>query len=257
MNDMRQPLVSIVTPSYNQAKYLEQTIVSVLGQTYPNIDYIIIDGKSTDGSIELIERYKDKLTFWVSEPDDGQTDAVNKGLKHCKGELFAFLNSDDILEPDAVENAVNAYLQNSTHAVYYGHCSIIDEKGTIIKTAHGGEISHAHLVNKSMLPLIYQPACFFNTTIDLRQPLFREKNMIDYELLLWLSKRYSFVYLPLPFARYRIHAQSRTKLESLTIYRDKLRIQLLYVAGLSVYWRMLKLKIKAMLGIVKFPHVSK
>jgi len=257
MNDMRQPLVSIVTPSYNQAKYLEQTIVSVLGQTYPNIEYIIIDGNSTDGSLDIIQRYKDQLKFWVSEPDEGQTNAVNKGLKHCKGELFSFLNSDDILEPDAVENAVNAYLQNSTHAVYYGQCSIIDEKGTIIKTAHGGEVSHAHLVNKSMLPLIYQPACFFNTTIDLRQPMFREKNMIDYELLLWLSKRYSFAYLPTPFARYRIHTQSRTQLESLTIYRDKLRIQLQYGAGLAVYWKMLKLKCKAAIGIVKFPDASK
>lgn len=257
MNDMRQPLVSIVTPSYNQAKYLEDTITSVLHQTYPNIEYIIIDGKSTDGSIDIIQRYKNQLKFWVIEPDGGQTDAVNKGLRHCKGELFAFLNSDDILEHDAVENAVNVYLQNPDHAVYYGQCSVIDEKGELVQTAHGGEISHTHLVNKSMLPLIYQPACFFNTTVDIRQPMFREKNMIDYELLLWLSKRYSFTYIPLPFARYRIHSQSRTQLESLTIYRDKLRIQLQYGAGLGVYWSMLKLKIKALLGIVKFPNVSK
>ncbi|WP_017260219.1 glycosyltransferase family 2 protein [Pedobacter arcticus] len=96
------PKISIITPSFNQADYLEETILSIINQGYPNLEYIIIDGGSTDGSVEIIKKHQQHLKYWVSEPDKGQADAINKGLKHCTGDIFNWINSDDYLEPDSL-----------------------------------------------------------------------------------------------------------------------------------------------------------
>jgi len=124
-----KPLVSIVTPSFNQARFLDETIRSVLSQDYPNIEYIIIDGDSTDGSKEIIQKNADRLAFWESVPDNGQTDAINKGFARATGEILAWLNSDDILLPGAVSSAVEELHVHPEVSMVYGNATLINAEG--------------------------------------------------------------------------------------------------------------------------------
>lgn len=123
------PRITVVTPSFNQALYLEATIRSVLDQNYPNLEYIVIDGGSTDGSTDILHRYSDYLTYWVSEKDQGQTDAINKGMARATGELRAYLNSDDVYLPGALERVAHAYREDPEADLIHGDCRVIDENG--------------------------------------------------------------------------------------------------------------------------------
>lgn len=125
------PKVSIITPSFNQGKYLEDTILSVVTQSYPNLEYIIVDGGSKDNSLEIIKKYTEKYKFikWVSESDAGQSNAINKGFKLSTGDIVAWLNSDDTYCSDSIANAVDFFYSNSDLDLMYGNANIIDEKG--------------------------------------------------------------------------------------------------------------------------------
>ena len=132
MKPVPLPTVSIVTPSFNQARYLEATIQSVLAQDYPRIEYIIVDGGSTDGAVDVIKKFADKLAWWVSEKDRGQTDAINKGFARASGQIFAWLNSDDTYEPRAVGQAVKYLIEHPEVGMVYADCNYINESGQVI-----------------------------------------------------------------------------------------------------------------------------
>ena len=164
------PRVSIVTPSYNQAAYLEATIRSVLLQGYPNLEYIIIDGGSTDETTSIIRKYESWIGYWSSEPDEGQGHAINKGFEKATGEIFGWLNSDDVYAKSALEIAGRVLSSEKSVAFLYGDCDVIDARGSKlghIKSQAGGP---EEFLSGSFIP---QPSTFFRRTawrasLDLR-----------------------------------------------------------------------------------------
>lgn len=177
--DPAYPKISVVTPSYNQAEFLERTILSVLNQNYPNLEYIIIDGGSTDGSVEIIKKYEKYLAYWVSEPDRGQAHALNKGFERATGELVGWQNSDDIYLPGAFIKVVEMYKKNYTpqNIVIYGNKLIIDENDLIV-----GERRLANIgVGLSKLGIkfggfgIYQPSSFWSRNLFYKVGLLNEE----------------------------------------------------------------------------------
>ncbi|MCG9881498.1 MAG: glycosyltransferase [Bacteroidia bacterium] len=249
---MSQPLVSIITPSYNQGVWLEETILSVLNQTYPNIEYIIIDGGSSDNSKEIIEKYSDKLAYWQCKKDGGQANALNIGYQKAKGDIIAYLNADDLLDPKAVETIIHAYEVNQEFSIYYGKCKTIDSDGNLIEEGNGTQVYFSELASHGMLPYMYQPACFFNRAY-LNRDTFVDESLnyaFDYELILFLASSKTILFLNRDVASYRVHTQSKSYLYKIDAYKEKLKIQEKYDTKnfFKVKWNRLKLAIAEKTG---------
>ncbi|MEW6180695.1 MAG: glycosyltransferase family 2 protein [Chloroflexota bacterium] len=203
-------LVSIVTPSYNQARYLEETMRSVLEQDYPHIEYIVVDGGSTDGSREIIEKYADRLAWWVSEKDRGQTDAINKGFARARGEVLAWLNSDDTYQPGAVREAVEFLERNPQVGLVYGDANYIDEHGRVIGRFPAAQTDYRRL--RQGYVHIPQQSAFF------RADLWRKVGPLDasfyfamdYDLWVRIAREAPIVYYPRLWANFRLHSDAKT-----------------------------------------------
>ena len=126
------PRITIVTPSYNQAHFLEQTILSVIRQGYPNLEYIVIDGGSTDGSVDVLRKYEHAISYWISEPDQGPVDAINKGFRRATGSILAWLNADDLYQPGALEGVAAAFEADESADVVYGNTYWINRDGVVL-----------------------------------------------------------------------------------------------------------------------------
>ncbi len=221
------PVVSIVTPSFNQGPYLEATIRSVLEQDYPHIEYIICDGGSTDESLSIIQRYADRLAWWRSGPDGGQANAVNQGWRRATGEIWAFLNSDDILLPGAVRAVVDAFRQQPAASVVYGDWDWIDQAGDLLFRSHGAPATYRQLLRYSQSHFIAQPASFYRAAMVRRAGLLDEslRYALDYDLLLKLGREGPLHYLPRPLAACRAHADAKTFAAMDTHIREAIRVQ--------------------------------
>jgi GT2 family glycosyltransferase len=208
------PLVSIVTPSFNQAPFLEQTIVSVLEQDYPAVEYIIIDGGSTDGSIEVIRRYADRLAHWESGPDGGQADAINKGWSRCRGEVVAYLNSDDYYLPGAITRAVAAFEQHADIDIVCGQGQFVSHDGRYVQTsAFGvGDDGSWNLFDVGRFTSVPQPAAFLRKrvldTVGFLDPSLHYT--LDADLFLRAFAHFKGAALPATLAALRMHDTSKS-----------------------------------------------
>jgi len=141
------PRISIITPSFNQVSFIEQTISSVISQNYPNLEYIIIDGGSSDGSVEIIRKFENKIAFWVSEADRGQAHAINKGLQLATGNIIAYLNSDDYYLEGALHRVADHFANHPEVDLIHGRCRIVDERGTKVDERVGSITRYEEIVD--------------------------------------------------------------------------------------------------------------
>jgi len=237
------PLVSIVTPSFNQAKYLEQTILSVLEQDYPHLEYIIVDGGSTDGSQEIIQRYSARLAWWVSEPDQGQTDAINKGFNRAQGEIYAWLNSDDTYLPGAVLEAVEYLRTHPEAGMVYGDANLTDEKGEIIGRFPTRQTDF-HRLRRGYVHIPQQSAFFRASLWKQVEPLDTSIYFaMDYDLWVRISRLAPLKYHPRNWANFRLHSSGKTTVSDERCWPEMVRIHL-RDGGRRFSWLPLKARLR-------------
>jgi glycosyltransferase involved in cell wall biosynthesis len=220
----KTPLVSIVTPSFNQAPFLEATIQSVLEQEYPNIEYIVIDGGSTDGCVNILEKYSDHLESWISEPDDGQTDAINKGFNLARGEVFAWLNSDDVYKPGAIAEAVEYLMENPDVGMVYGDSDFIDDKGNRIGKFPAARTDYRRL--RQGYVHIPQQSTFFRSRLwKLVGPLDASFFFaMDYDLWVRLAGISPIRYIERTWAAFRLHGEAKSMASADRCWPEMIRV---------------------------------
>jgi len=199
------PLVSVVTPSYNKGAFIEETIISVKNQTYPRAEHIIIDGGSTDNTLNVIKKYEGAYNMqWVSEPDNGQSDAVNKGWRMAEGEILGWLNSDDTYMPWAIETAVKILTDHPDVSMVYGDCNIVNEYGEVISRCSAREFNLKEMLCRgNMVP---QPAAFLRREV-LDEVGYLDTNLhfaMDFDFWIRIGLKFKVEYIPQLLANFRL-----------------------------------------------------
>jgi len=217
------PLISIITPSYNQAAFLEKTILSVLSQEHPSLEYILVDGGSTDGSLEIIRQYASQLAWWISEPDAGQAQAINKGLEHIHGEYVAWLNSDDLYLPGAIAGAAHALEANPSAGMVFGDAITIDEHGTQLNRLAFGNYG---LVELMKFRIICQPSVFMRrSALEQAGALDTSYHyLLDHHLWLRIAQRAPIRHIAGTWGAARHHAGAKNVNQAAGFGREAFRI---------------------------------
>jgi len=222
------PKISIVTPSYNQGKFIDRAIKSVIDQGYPDFEHIIVDNCSTDGTLDILKRYPH--LSWVSEPDKGQSDALNKGIRKATGELIGWLNADDLYLPNCFRSVARFFQERLKPDVIYGDYRWVNEKGRLIKLCR--EVDFDPFVLK-YLHVTYIPS----TATFFKRAIFKEGNFLDssyelandFELFLRLMLNgYRFTHLRSFLADYRWHPESKSKLYAKKQIREREKVLFLH-----------------------------
>jgi len=219
-----RPRVSIITPSFNQAGYLEQAILSVLGQGYENLEFIIVDGGSTDGSLDIIRKYEKNLAGWISEPDLGQADAINKGFSLATGQILAWLNSDDEYRPDAISQAVDYLVGHPEIGMVYSRAYYIDEEGSIVAEYPAAPTNYTGLRRgKTTIP---QQTMFFRSVVwDMVGPLDPTfYYAMDYDLWVRIAEVSPIAFHPDHWAHFRLQSSSKSMREAYRCWPEMMRV---------------------------------
>ena len=231
----KSPLISIVTPSYNQAKYIEQTIQSVLEQDYPRVEYLVVDGLSTDNSVEVIKKYSlesdslltdnqsRSIDWWVSEKDSGQGEAINKGLARAKGEIIAWLNSDDYYLSGTLAAVVKVFQDNPDVVMVYGDMLAVDEHGRTLNTLKYKQLSLQDLL---CFQIIGQPSVFF------RREAYEKAGgldatfhfLLDHHLWLRIAQAGKIMHVPQIWSAARYHAEAKNRAKAAEFGQEAFRI---------------------------------
>lgn len=219
-----EPLVSIVTPSYNQAPFLEETLRSVLDQDYPRVEYIVIDGGSTDGSLEIIRKYQDRLTRWISEPDLGQADAINKGFSQSTGEILAWLNSDDTYAPGAISEAVAFLTEHPEIGMVYGNAYYIDGQGRRVGRYPARPTDYKGL--RRGVNTVSQQSMFFRSLlwrmVGPLDPSFYYA--MDYDLWVRIAAVTPIAFCDRYWANFRLHGKSKSMIAAARCWPEIIRV---------------------------------
>ncbi len=242
-------VVSIVTPSYNQGKFIEETIQSVINQDYPYIEYLVYDACSTDNTLDIIKKYEYKISFWASEKDNGQSDAINKGWKKATGQLFFYLNSDDKLyDQTVVSKIVALYESHPEAAIFYGDCVKIDEKGVQIgyQKAKSANLKDL-LYEKEFGSIMWQTASFYNAQL-VRKTNYLNTDLhyaMDYELAARLANMSSLKAINTPIACFRVHKDQKSikGVSPQNFETANIKLGFSIVAGLLHYFRAIKFEL--------------
>jgi glycosyltransferase involved in cell wall biosynthesis len=205
------PKISIITPSYNQGQYLESTILSVLGQNYPNLEYIIIDGGSTDNSVEIIKKYENQLAYWVSEKDEGQSHAINKGFSKASGDILAWLNSDDLYMPNILNYIAECVKQNG-NGIYFGECIHFKEDKEL-NTWGSNVCFRSRNITLEQIDFIIQPSSFWTRDVWEKNKSLNENYHFGFDWDWFLrAKEKNIIFFPIEkcISLYRFHSTHKS-----------------------------------------------
>ena len=217
--------VTLVTPSYNQAPFLEQAIESVLAQDYPSLEYAVVDGDSTDGSVDIIRRYEHRLAWWTSGRDAGQADALNRAFARAGGELLGWINSDDFLLPGAVSRVVEELQRRPDALLAYGGVRIVEEDGSLREYLPPVRLSVEEMLRTSTFMVAQQGSLFRRRAWELAGPFDVDSHyLFDTQFVLAVALHGPLLAIDEPLAAYRLHEESKTVAEPVTKAWDYVRL---------------------------------
>jgi len=206
-----QPLVSVITPSWNSVEFIERTIHSIVNQTYKNIEFIVVDGGSSDGTLDVLKRHAEEISWWVSERDNGMYHAINKGLARASGEIIAYLNSDDIYYPDTIFQVVASFSEYPEADLIYGDLDFIDANDRFLYNQKYPNFSAKHFANANY-SMIGQPASFWRSSLLKKIGGFDEsfKMAADFDFFVRAGATGKMLRINRTLAAFRVHEKSLT-----------------------------------------------